>query len=252
MRSELNVTHRKKWKAEAFSDHPIAFVSWWLLRCLVVTWPGCWNRVTWLDDLPVDGREGVPSLVSVQGWALPGDVDGFRYPPAEPIRLLVENGDLFLREWVSALVKVVAHLREAAVVLQDAFTEAPLSLTYICGITVWTLDLVHYTRPFVLGNFVLGVYQTAPDGIVRFEVQGHSRFMDGSADSVCEVPHIRECDAAPVPGGAGVLGDSGRFGFGGSNPGGLGIAQHTEDFLEVVYLPKFSLLTRADGVASVV
>ena len=81
----------------------------------------------WLDDLPVDGREGVPSPVSVQGGALPGDVDGFRYPPAEPIRLLLENGDFFLREWVSALVKVVAHWRGAAVVLRDAFTEAPLS-----------------------------------------------------------------------------------------------------------------------------
>ena len=56
MRSELNVTHSKKWKAEAFGDHPIAFVSWWLLRCRVVTWPGCWNRVTWLGDLPVDSR----------------------------------------------------------------------------------------------------------------------------------------------------------------------------------------------------
>ena len=73
----------------------------------------------------------MPSPVSVQGGALPGDVDGFRYPPAEPIRLLVENGDLFLRERVSALVKVVAHWRGAAVVLRDAFTEAPLSLTYI-------------------------------------------------------------------------------------------------------------------------
>ena len=143
MRSELNVTHSKKWKAEACgSDHRIAFVSWWLLRCHVVTWPGCWNRVTWLDDLPVDGREGVPSPVSVQGGALPGDVDGFRYPPAEPI--------------------LVAHWRGAAVVLRNTFMEAPLSLTYVCGITVWTLDLVHYTRPLVLGNFVLGVYQAAP------------------------------------------------------------------------------------------
>ena len=53
------------------------------------------------------------------------------------------------------------------------------------------------------------------------------RFADDSADSVCEVPHIGECDAASVPSGAGVLGDSGRFGFGGSNPGGLGIAWHT-------------------------
>ena len=58
--------------------------------------------------------------------------------------------------------------------LQDAFTEAPLSLTYIYGITVWTLDLVHYTRPFVLGNFVLGGYQAGPDGFVRFEVHGNS------------------------------------------------------------------------------
>ena len=33
MRSELNVTRSKKWKAEAFGDHPIAFVSRWLLRC---------------------------------------------------------------------------------------------------------------------------------------------------------------------------------------------------------------------------
>ena len=80
MRSELNVTHSKKLKEEVFGDHPIAFVSWWLLWCPVATWPGCWNRVTWLDDLPVDGREVVPSLVSVQGGALPGDVDGFRYP----------------------------------------------------------------------------------------------------------------------------------------------------------------------------
>ena len=169
----------------------------------------------------------MPSQVSVQGGALPGDVDGFRYPPAEPIRLLVENGDLFLRDWVSALVKVVANWRGAVVVLRDTFTEAPLSLTYICGITVWTLDLVHYTCPFALENFVLGVYQAAPDGVVRLEVHEHSRFADDSADSVCEVPHIGECDAASVPSGAGVLGDSGRFGFGGSNPGGLGIAWHT-------------------------
>ena len=53
--SELNITHSKKWKAEALGDNPIAFVSWWLLWCRVVTWPGCWNLVTWLDDLPVDG-----------------------------------------------------------------------------------------------------------------------------------------------------------------------------------------------------
>ena len=52
------------------------------------------------------------------------------------------------------------------------------------------------------------MYQAAPDGVVGFEVHGHSRFADGSADSVCEVPQIRECDAAPLPGGAGVLQDS--------------------------------------------
>ena len=80
MRSELNVTHSTKWKAEAFGDHPIAFVSWWLLRCCIVTWPRCCNQVTWLDDLPVSGREGVPSPVSVQGGNLPSDMDGFCYP----------------------------------------------------------------------------------------------------------------------------------------------------------------------------
>ena len=42
MRSELNVTHTKKWTAGAFGDHPIAFVSWWLLLCRVVTWPAVW------------------------------------------------------------------------------------------------------------------------------------------------------------------------------------------------------------------
>ena len=121
MRSELNVTQSKKWKAEAFGDQPFAFVSRWLLRCRVVTWPRYWYRVTWLDDLPVDGREVVTSPVSVKGGALPGNVDDFRYPTAEPISLLVEDGDLLLREWVSALVKVVTHWRGAAVVHQDAF-----------------------------------------------------------------------------------------------------------------------------------
>ena len=87
----------------------------------------------------------------------------------------------------------------------------------------------------------------APDGVVGFEVHGHSRFADGAADSVCEVPHIRECDAALVPGGAGVLGTVGTLGLVALNPGGLGVARHTQDFLEVVYLPKFGLLTRADG-----
>ena len=81
MRSELNVTHSKKWKAEAFGDHAIAFVSWWLLRCRFVTWPGCWNRVTWLDYLPVDGREGCafPSLRS--GWRSPWWCGWLPLPP---------------------------------------------------------------------------------------------------------------------------------------------------------------------------
>ena len=205
----------------------------------------------WID-FPVDGRKVVTSPVSVQGGALPGNVDDFRYPTAEPISLLVEDGELFLREWVSSLVKVVTPWRGAVVVLRDAFAEAPLSLTYICGITVWTLDLVHYTCPLVVGNFVLGVYQAAPDGVVRFEVHGHPCSADGSAESVGEVPYVWECDAVLLPGGAADLGDSRRFGLGGSNPGGLGIARHTWDFLEVVYLSKFGLLTQSDGVASVV
>ena len=156
MRSELNVTHSKKWKTEAFGDHPIAFVSRWLLRCRVVTRPGCWNRVTWLHDLPVDGREGGPSPVSVQDGALPGNVYGFRFPLRNQWVSWWRMETSFSREWVSALVKMVTHWRRAAVVLRGAFAQAPLSLTCMCGITVWTLDLVHYWFTLL---FILIIYK---------------------------------------------------------------------------------------------
>ena len=52
----------------------------------------------------------------------------------------------------------------------------------------------------------------------------HSGSLDGSVDSVCEVPHIQEFDFALVPGGAAVLGAGGRCGFGSGNLGGLDVS----------------------------
>ena len=40
-----------------FNQNPIAIASWWLLWRYKVTWPGSWNWVTWIDDLPEDDWE---------------------------------------------------------------------------------------------------------------------------------------------------------------------------------------------------
>ena len=210
-------------------------VTWMLKSGHVTGWsPGRWPAGC-----------AFPSLCS--GWGSSWLCGWLPLPPGT--NQLVDNGDLFLRIWVTALFQVVKHWRWATVVLRDAFMEAPLSPLYLCGITVWTLDLVHYTCPFVLGSFVLGLNQVAPDGVIRFEVHRHSGSLDGSVDSVCEVPHIQEFDFAFVPGGAGVLGAGGRCGFCSGNLGGLDVSWHTQNFLEVVYHPKCGLL--AYGVASV-
>ena len=245
MRSELNVTHSKRRKAEAFGDPTIAFISWWLLprrvdtcmtRMLKSGYVTGWSPVRW------PGGCAFPSLGS--GWGYPWWCGWLPLPPCGTNRS--PGGECpeclhWLRWWPTGEeLRWCSEMR-----LRRLLSVSPTYTASQSEHWIW------HTTPALSSVGTLALYQTALDGVVKCEVHGHSRSADGSADSVCDVPHVRECDAAFVPGGAGVLGDYGRFGFGGSNPGGLAVAWHTQDFLEVVYLPKFSLLIRADGVASV-
>ena len=55
---------------ESFGDHPIAFFSWWLLRCRIVTWPDsvCELPHIWeCDAALVHGGAGVLGIVDALG-----------------------------------------------------------------------------------------------------------------------------------------------------------------------------------------
>ena len=68
------------------------------------------------------------------------------------------------------MLHMVTDGRGTAMVFSNPFLKAPFSFTYIMGVTRVTLDLVDNSTLIHGGNFVFGVYQHAPYGVVRFQV----------------------------------------------------------------------------------
>ena len=128
--------------------------------------------------------------------------------------------------------------------LFEAGVQLPLGFTHIGGVTVIASNLVHHTGLIKPVQFVFGVNQSASDGVEGPNVGGDACLPDVSGYGFGHGTHKRKKNAAlwsSVCCGGGVS-ECGDTVCGGPFPCLLGVARHTEDFLEVLYLVQSGVL----------
>ena len=180
--------------------------------------------VTGRENVPVDRREGVSSTVSIEDGGLLVDMDGLRHPPPEPVRLLMQDGDFFVRKGVAVPLQMMANGRGRFVVFCHPLAQLPLRFPDIGGATVCTLNVVHQACLVLLVQLVLRVDQAPADGVVRAKVHCHPCLADGTCNGLRYRSHIRQRDVTPVTGFCGFTWDCGfDLGCGGCFPGRSGV-----------------------------
>ena len=56
----------------------------------------------------------------------------------------------------------------------NPLVKSPLHVSYICRLTIPTFYVVNHTSLFIICNFVLRVYKSAVDGVIRSEMDLYS------------------------------------------------------------------------------
>ncbi len=103
-------------------------------------------------------------------------------------------------------------------VFSHSLLETSFSLTYVVGIAGVTLDLIDYPTSAHGGHFVLGVYQHAPNGVVRFKMDTDPSLAHQPGDVVRQVANVWEGYTAFDFGSTGVTGHCGCLGGGSCDP----------------------------------
>ena len=112
------------------------------------------RRLVTVENLPVTDREGVPALVSVERGRLAMDVDGLSHSPLEPVRFLVEYGDLRVGDGVLSIApgmvlgSAMFSKRRGTTMFFDPRPQTSFGFSYITCWAVTTLDLIHRTSLF--------------------------------------------------------------------------------------------------------